>query len=181
MEGFSLRTALREVRAVRGRQSLWKYIRTTKSPELPTVVLEDTGAIAGLVVALVALVLSWKVDPIWDGVGTVVISALLAVIAVVLAVEMKSLLIGEGASASDMAAISAAIEGAPDVDRLIHLRTEHVGPEQILVAAKVGFVPGLSFVELAAAIDTTEAAIRAAVPTATLVYLEPDLYRSPAA
>jgi divalent metal cation (Fe/Co/Zn/Cd) transporter len=159
---------------------LWSYIRTTKSPELPTVVLEDSGAITGLLVALAALFLSWKVDPIWDGVGTLVIGALLAVIAVVLAVEMKSLLIGEAASPSDMAAISSAIAASTDVDQLIHLRTEHVGPEQILVAAKVGFRPETSLVELAAAIDRVEVAIREAVPSATLIYIEPDLYRAAA-
>jgi cation diffusion facilitator family transporter len=177
LEGSSLRTALSEIRGGGPLPPLWRYVRTTKNPELPAVLLEDTAAITGLVAALAATVLAWKVDPVWDGVGTLVIAALLAVIAAVLAVEMKSLLIGEAASPADLQAIRDAVASADTVDRLIHLRTEHIGPEAILLAVKIAFHPELSIAQLSAAIDDVEARVRAAVPAVGLIYVEPDLFR----
>lgn len=177
LEGFSLRTAVVESNHSRGNRSWPSFIRHSKSPELPVVLLEDLGAMIGLAIAMVALVLGWTVDPIFDGVGTVIIGALLGVIAVVLAVEMKSLLIGEAADPEEQRRIEEAIEGSRSVERLIHLRTEHLGPEQILVAAKVSFSADLSVEALSAAIDGTESEIRAAVPNAALIYIEPDVLR----
>lgn len=178
LESWSFRTALGEARAHGGgARGLLGFVRRSKNPELPVVLLEDIGALAGLVVALAASVLAWKVDPVWDGYGTLVIGGLLAVIATFLAVEMKSLLIGEAASPEDLAAIRRAVEHCPSTSRLIHLRTEHLGPEQILVAMKVAFAAGLDVPALAAAIDDVEAAVRAVVPEVTLVYVEPDLDR----
>lgn len=180
LESWSFRTALSEAREHGGGgRGLLGFVHRSKNPELPVVLLEDMGALAGLVVALTASVLAWKVDPVWDGWGTLLIGALLAVIAVFLAVEMKSLLIGEAASPDDLAAIRAAVDDCPATSRLIHLRTEHLGPEQILVAMKVAFVDGLDVPALAAAIDEVEAAVRVAVSTVTLVYVEPDLDRGP--
>ena len=176
-ESYSLRTALGEAKDMRKGSSLFHFVKTAKNPELPVVVLEDIGALAGLVLALGALLMAWKVDPIWDGIGTVAIGGLLGVIAVVLAIEMKSLLIGEAASPADVARIAAAINDEEMVTRLIHLRTEHVGPDEILVAAKLAFGADLDVGGLARAIDATEARIRAAVPEARLIYLEPDLDR----
>lgn len=128
-------------------------------------------------IAMGALLMAWKVDPIWDGIGTLLIGALLGVIAVVLAIEMKSLLIGEAATPADVERITAAINAEDMVTRLIHLRTEHVGPEEILVAAKLAFGSDLDVGGVARAIDATEARIRVAVPEARLIYLEPDLDR----
>ena len=175
LEGFSLRTAVKEADHLRSGEGWFDFIRHAKTPELPVVLLEDTGAMIGLVVAFVALLLAWQVDPVFDGVGTLIIGGLLGVIAVVLAVEMKSLLIGEAASPREQAAIRAAIDDDPRSRRLVHIRTEHLGPEELLVAAKVAYDPGLSIEGLAAAIDETEVAIRAAVPTARLIYIEPGL------
>jgi cation diffusion facilitator family transporter len=178
LEGFSLRTALAEAGPQRGAGGLLAFVRRTKVPELPVVILEDFGAMAGLVVAFVALLLTWQVDPVFDGIGTLVIGVLLGAIAILLAVEMKSLLIGEAALPDDVRAIRAAIEQDPAVSRLIHLRTEHLGADEILVAAKVGLAPELDLPAVAIAIDRVEVAIRAAVPTAQLVYIEPDLDRA---
>jgi cation diffusion facilitator family transporter len=177
LEGFSMRTALAESKPMREDRTLFGFVRTTKVPELPVVLLEDFGALIGLVVAFAALMLTWQVDPVFDGVGTLIIGLLLGVIAVLLAVEMKSLLIGEAASPEDLAAIREAIVADDDVSHLIHIRTEHVGAEEILVAAKIGLEPGLDLPGTAAAIDRVEASIRAVVPAAELIYLEPDLYR----
>jgi cation diffusion facilitator family transporter len=178
LESFSLRTAVREARPHRGDLSWIAWLRRSKSPELPVVLLEDTGALAGLVFAIVGLALSVSTgEPRWDGAGTLAIGVLLIAIAVILVVEMKSLLIGEAATPEDQRAVREAITGTPDVRSLIHLRTLHLGPDELLVAAKIELSPALAAPAIAAAIDATEGRIRAAVPIARLIYLEPDLRR----
>lgn len=180
LEGVSLRTAFREAKHSRKNEGLFTFVRTAKNPELPVVLLEDIGAMAGLVIALGSLLLAWKIDPVFDGYGTLMIGALLGVIAVLLAVEMKSLLIGEGASKADLDEITAAIEAHPMVRSIVHIRTEHVGPEEILVATKLAMIPGLELTQIAEAIDEIEVAVRGAVSAVHLIYIEPDLYREPA-
>ncbi len=180
LESFSLRTAVKESNHVRQPgTSWWRFIRVTKQPELPVVLLEDVGALIGLMFAMGGVILAHTTgDARWDAVGSISIGVLLIVIAIVLVVEMKSLLIGESASADARDAIVAAIETSPDVDSLIHLRTEHIGPDEILVGAKVEYSSVLTIDELAMAIDVTEVAIRAAVPAATVIYIEPDIRRT---
>ncbi|MBI5479555.1 MAG: cation transporter [Deltaproteobacteria bacterium] len=181
LEGLSFRTAIKEARALRGGESWWQFIRHTKTPELPVVLLEDTGALIGLVLALAGIGLALLTgNPRFDAMGSIAIGCLLGTIAAVLAVEMRSLLIGESAGPRDVAAVRAAITGAPRVRRIIHLRTLHLGPEELLVAVKVEFDPTLTIAELGHAIDAVEARIRASVPIAKLIYLEPDVFRPPA-
>ena len=180
LETYSLTTAVREANHIRGDQSWWKFIRHSKNPELPVVLLEDTGAEIGLALALFGVIMAKVTDePRWDAAGSLGIGILLVVIAIVLAIEMKSLLIGEAASPDDQAAIRDAIEGSPEVRRLIHMRTEHLGPDELLVAAKLEFDGALSFADLAKAVDDTEARLRDAVPAAKLIYIEPDVARTP--
>jgi cation diffusion facilitator family transporter len=179
MEVFSFRVAIREARPLKGGQSWVAFIRRTKNPELPVVLLEDLGALVGLLIALTAVVLTAVTgNADFDGIGTIAIGTLLVVIAVVLAREMKSLLIGEAASDADVASMTAAIDADPHVRRLINLRSEHIGPEELLVAAKVEFDHSLTVPELSAAIDGVEARIRAAVPTARRLFVEPDIHRA---
>ncbi len=176
LESFSLRTAVKE--AAGQHPNGWRaFIRRTKNPELPVVLLEDTGALAGLALALLGLGLAVITgEPRYDAIGSLAIGLLLGAIAIVLAVEMKSLLIGESAGDADQLVIVDTIASSPEVRSLIHLRTMHLGPEEVLVAAKVDFaVEGIS--ELARAVDAVEARVRAAVPSATLIYIEPDLDR----
>jgi cation diffusion facilitator family transporter len=178
LESWSFRTAVMEAKAIKGKASWVQFIRRSKQPELPVVLLEDAGAMFGLVIALAAVGLTITTgDPIWDGVGTTCIGLLLGAIAIVLAIEMKSLLIGEAASEADETAITAAIVGADSVRELIDLRTEHIGPETILVAAKVQFADELTMRQLADVVDDIEARVRTAVPAAARIFVEPDVVR----
>lgn len=179
LETFSLRTAVREANHVRPKgMGWWQFVRTAKSPELPVVLLEDVGAEVGLFVALGGLTVAQITgDARWDAAGSITIGVLLVVIAAVLAVEMKGLLIGEAPTDQHQQAIVDSLADAPQVRSIIHLRTMHLGPDQLLVAAKIDFDPALSVPELASAIDQAEARLRAAVPITSLVYIEPDIRR----
>ncbi len=178
LEGYSFYTAIGESRKIKGNVSWWGFIRQAKEPELPVVLLEDAGALLGLVFALLGVGLSVLTDdPVWDGVGTIAIGALLGVIAGILIVEMKSLLIGEGATEAEHDTIVDEL-AAGKVERVIHIRTQYLGPDELLVAAKLALVPGLDTAEVAKAIDDAEARVRAKVPKAQLIYLEPDLDRT---
>ena len=178
LEGFSLRTAVSRSNVVRGRQGWAMFIRRTKVPELPVVLLEDTAALAGLALALIGVTLAVVTgNGAWDGAGSLAIGVLLGCVATVLAVEMKSLLIGEAADAETEAAIVAALEDGPELECVIHLRTVHLGPESLLVAAKVAVRPERTAAQLAAGINMAEGRVRSAVPIAGVIYLEPDLYR----
>ncbi len=178
LEGWSLRTAVGEALKLRGDRSWWRFIRRTKNPELPVVLLEDLGALIGLTFALVGIGLAVLTgNPRFDALGSVAIGLLLGAIAVVVGTEMRSLLIGEAASGLVVAAIREGLERTEGVRRLIHLRTLHLGPEELLVAAKVELEPSFSFAQVAETIDRAEARVREAVPSAHLIYLEPDVYR----
>ncbi|HEX2420094.1 MAG TPA: cation diffusion facilitator family transporter, partial [Acidimicrobiia bacterium] len=180
LETFSLRTAVREAKHVKPDDiSWWKFIRTSKSPELPVVLLEDVGAEIGLFLALIGVSLAAATgDPRWDAVGSIAIGLLLVAIGIVLAIETKGLLLGESASQDVLGAIAGAIEGQAEVKSLIHCRTQHIGPDELLVGAKVEFDRSLTFAELASAVDKVEAAIRRVVPNEVTIYVEPDLRRA---
>ncbi|MGX7761205.1 cation diffusion facilitator family transporter [Streptomyces angustmyceticus] len=176
-EGFSFRTAIKESNELRGKQTWAQFVRRAKAPELPVVLLEDFGALIGLVLALggVGLTLATG-DGVWDGVGTMCIGALLVVIALVLAAETKSLLLGEAAGPEQVAKIREAVVDGDVVTRLIHMRTLHLGPEELLVAAKIAVRHDGTATQIAQAINAAEARIREAVPIARVIYLEPDIY-----
>jgi cation diffusion facilitator family transporter len=179
LEAFSLRTGVANARAARDGQGWWQFIRRAKAPELPVVLLEDTAALTGLIVALIGVSLAVITgDDAWDGAGSLVIGVLLGAVAVILAGEMKSLLIGESASAEAQRAIVAALEDGPEVECVIHLRTVHIDPESLLVAAKIAIPPSSTAAQIAAGINTAERRVRAAVPEAKVIYLEPDIYRA---
>jgi cation diffusion facilitator family transporter len=181
-EGFSFRTAIAESNTIRGDVSWFNFIRRAKAPELPVVLLEDFGALLGLVLALFGVAMAVITgNGVWDGVGTLMIGILLAIIAVILAIETKSLLIGEGAAADSVADIRAAAIDGDTVTGVIHMRTLHLGPEELLVAAKIAVQHDDTAAVVARAIDAAEERIRAAVPIARVIYLEPDIYSEAAA
>jgi len=176
-EGFSFRTAIKESNELRGKQTWTQFVRRAKAPELPVVLLEDFGALVGLILALggVGLTLATG-DGIWDGIGTMCIGALLVLIALVLAAETKSLLLGEAAGPEQVAKIREAVVDGDVVTGVIHMRTLHLGPEELLVAAKIAVRSDDTAAQVATAIDAAEARIREAVPIARVIYLEPDIY-----
>jgi cation diffusion facilitator family transporter len=182
LESFSFRTAILEANKVRGRSSWVSFVRRARSPELPVILLEDLAALMGLVLALIGVSLTLLThNGIWDGLGSMAIGLLLVVVAVALAVEMKSLLIGESATKDQIERIEHALESEPLVDRIIHMKTLHIGPDELLVAAKIAVSATGTAAEIAHAINAAEERIRAVVPLRTLVYIEPDLDRSKSA
>jgi cation diffusion facilitator family transporter len=177
LEAFSFRTAINESIPLKGERTWWQFVRTSRSPELPVVLLEDLGALIGLVLAFVAVLIAVVADaPIWDGIGTLAIGLLLGAIAVILAIEMKGLLIGESARPEEMERIRSAIEEAPGVNELIHLRTQHLGPDELLVGAKVHFDPSLDGPGIAAAVNEVERRVRTVAPHARPMYVEPGIH-----
>jgi cation diffusion facilitator family transporter len=178
MEIFSFRTAIKESRPYKGKRSWWTFIRRTKNPELPVVLLEDLGALVGLVIALLGVTLARVThNARFDALGSLTIGVLLVVIAIVLAIEMRGLLLGEAAAPDVQQRIAEALTSAQGVTRVIHIRTEHIGPEEVLVGAKIEVSTGMPSQEVAAVINAAETAARAAVPDVDLVmYLEPDLH-----
>jgi len=177
LEGFSFRTAINESNPLRGNRSWPAFIRRSKAPELPVVLLEDFAALIGLVLALLGVTLAVTTgNGRWDGVGSMAIGLLLGFVAVVLAIETKSLLMGESAHSDVESQIVSALEAGEEVERVIHLRTQHIGPEELLVAAKIAVHHDDTALHVAQGIDAAEKRVRAAVPMATYIYLEPDIY-----
>ena len=178
LESFSLRTALKAAKEERGRTSLYKFIRHAKSPELPVVILEDIAALLGLIFAFGGVGLTVLThDAAWDAIGTLAIGALLIVVAIVLGIETSSLLVGEGATANDTEKIAKALRQSEGVEDIIHMKTLYLGPEELMVAAKIAVKATDKATDIANAIDIAEANIRKAVPTALVIYLEPDILR----
>ena len=178
LESFSLRTALGEAKHARGKQSLVQFIRHAKSPELPVVILEDIAALVGLVLAFLGVGLTVIThNPIWDAIGTLAIGALLVAVAIILGLETSSLLVGEGATAADTGKIRDALKATKGVESVIHMKTLYLGPDELMLGAKIAVNGSSSAAEIAKVIDDAEDAVRAAVPATRVIYLEPDIAR----
>lgn len=181
MESFSFRTAIRESNHVRGKQGWVQFVRHAKSPELPVILLEDLAALIGLVLAFFGVGLSVIThNPIWDAIGTLAIGALLVAVAVILGLETSSLLVGEGATAEDTGKIRKALSATAGVNSIIHMKTLYLGPDELMVGAKIAVSADSTGTAIANVIDEAEENVRAAVPTARVIYLEPDLLRESA-
>ena len=180
LESFSLRTAVQESNHVRGKLSWVQFVRRAKAPELPVVLLEDVAALIGLVFAFIGVGLTWITgNSLFDAIGTLFIGTLLIIVAVVLGMETKSLLVGEGANDDDLEKIEQAILAGPEAERIIHMKTLYLGPDELLVAAKVGFHADQKLLEVAVAVNVIEQRVRHAVPSARAIYIEPDVYVDP--
>lgn len=181
LEAFSLRTAVKEANKTRSGRSMLRYLKEARQPELPVILLEDMGAMCGLFFALIGVCASVITgNGVWDGIGSTMIGCLLLFIALFLSYEMASMLIGESALPATDAKIRQALESTPGIDGVIHMKTLHVGPDDLLVAAKFAIEKSDTGVEIAEAIDAAERSVRAVVPTATYIYLEPDIFRKTA-
>ena len=180
LESFSLRTAIIESNHVRGDQSWVQFVRHARQPELPVVLLEDVAALLGLVFALCGVGLTIVTgDAMWDAIGTLCIGVLLVLVAIILGIETKSLLVGEGATATDAEAIRDAINAHQKVEALIHMKTLYLGPDELMVGAKVAFGKNVLMTDVAHSINAVEHSIREAVPAARVIYIEPDVYLPP--
>ena len=179
LETFSLRTAVREVAHVKpAGQSYWQFIKRAKSPELPTVLLEDIAAETGLFIALFGVLMGhYTHNSRWDAAGSIGIGVLLVVVAFILGVEMKALLMGETATRENRMALATALRGHEHVRSVVYMHTEHLGPDTLLVAAKVIFDPSLPAAAVSRTIDEAEEAMRVAVPIAKFIFIEPDMAR----
>ncbi|WP_374975485.1 cation diffusion facilitator family transporter [Microbacterium trichothecenolyticum] len=179
LESFSLRTAVKESNHVRAKGQSWvSFVRHAKAPELPVVLLEDIAALTGLVFALFGVGLTVIThNSVFDAIGTLMIGTLLILVAITLGIETKSLLVGEGATDADHDRIVDAINDGPEVEKIIHIKTLYLGPDELLVAAKLGFASDAPLAHVASDIDRIEARVRKAVPTARIIYFEPDIYR----
>jgi cation diffusion facilitator family transporter len=177
LESFSLRTAVREANHSRGKESWVSFVRHAKAPELPVVLLEDCAALIGLTFAFLGVGLTIVTgNAQWDAIGTLAIGALLIAVAIVLGIETQSLLVGEGANEEDAQKINDAINGHSEVEALIHIKTLYLGPDELMVAAKVAFAAKTTLADVARSINAVEASIRAAVPIARVIYIEPDVF-----
>ncbi|QIG39707.1 cation diffusion facilitator family transporter [Microbacterium sp. 4R-513] len=181
LESISLRTAVGESNHLRTKGQSWvSFVRHAKAPELPVVLLEDVAALTGLVFALFGVGLTAITgNSVFDAIGTLMIGTLLVLVAIVLGIETKSLLVGEGATRGDYDKIVSAIHGGSEIEKLIHIKTLYLGPDELLVAAKLSFAADRALGEVAADIDAIEERIRKAVPAARVIYLEPDILRTP--
>jgi cation diffusion facilitator family transporter len=179
LETYSFKTAIEESNKIRGKSTWTDFVRRSRVPELPVVLLEDLAALLGLVIALIGVSMTLITGSgYWDAIATVMIGLLLVVVAIILAIEMKSLLIGESATMEDVRKIEAAIVDGDEIERIIHMKTLHLGPEELLVAVKVGVPGAIDAAHVTEAIDAAESRIRAAVPIARVIYVEPDIYRA---
>ena len=180
LESFSLRTAVRESRPHKGDSTWIQFIRRSKAPELPVVLLEDIAALLGLVIAFIGVGLTVITgNSLFDGISTIAIGVLLIAVAIIIGAEVKSLLVGEGASDEDVAKIEAALLKSQDVERLIHMKTLYVGPDEFMVGAKISLAPERTMNEVSMIVNLAERRIREAVPAARIIYLEPDVYLDP--
>jgi cation diffusion facilitator family transporter len=178
MESFSFRTAIVEANKIRHGNSWVQFIRHAKAPELPVILLEDFAALIGLVLAFGGVGLSVVThNPIWDAIGTLAIGALLVLVAIVLGFETSSLLVGEGATAEDTGKIRKALEGSKGVQSVIHMKTLYLGPDELMLGAKIGVDGTSTAQDVALVIDAAETAVREVVPAARVIYLEPDIKR----
>ncbi len=178
-ESFSFRTAIVESSKTKGKQSWSRFVRSAKAPELPVILLEDFAALLGLIFALFGVGLTLIThNGIFDVIGTAMIGLLLVTVAITLAIETKSLLLGESASPEAIARIETALTGVDGVERVIHMKTLHLGPEEVLLAAKIAVGATSTAQQVADTIDAAEVAVRTADPMVTALYLEPDIYHA---
>ena len=176
IESFSFRTAIVEAKTIKGETSWSKFVVRSKQPEIPVVLLEDAGALSAMVIALGAITLVKTTgEPIWDGIGTLSIGILLGVIAIILAREMHSLIIGEAASETDRLKIVSVIENNKQVVELVEMRTQHLGPEEILIGVRISFRETLQTKEIAQLINQLENDIRIELDNAGPIFIEPEL------
>jgi cation diffusion facilitator family transporter len=179
LKSLSFGAAIAAAHRLKRQTSWWRFVRRAVQPHIPMVLVQDLGALTGLLLATAAVSASMVTgDPLYDAIGSILVGVVMLLATIAAAVLMKGLLIGESASHDDEEGIAAAIEIEPCVTRIVHMRCQHIGPEELLVGAKVELVDGLELGEVAEVVARVEASVRRAVPAARIMYLEPDVFRT---
>lgn len=177
-EGFAFIKANKKINLERKGEPIFSYLKRTKKSELLVVFLEDFAALIGLSVAIVALLLQHFTGIlIFDGIASILIGIILAVVAFFLGNETRSLLIGESADPKLIYKINHILRDEENIERVIHMRSLQLGPEDILLAVKIEFNQRLNTKEISNLINGIEAEIRSEFPIIKKIYIEPDIYR----
>ena len=172
-EGFSWKVAFTELLATKGEKNFWEAVRTSKDPIVFTVLFEDSAALLGLVVAFFGIFLGHQFhNPAFDGIGSIVIGIILAVVAIVLAYESKGLLIGESADIETVNNIRRLAADEPAVERVMRTLTMHLGPDEVLLNLEIHFYIQLSSEEVALAVSRLEETIRTHHPEVKHIFIE---------
>jgi len=174
-ESFSTWGCLREVNKVRGSRTVWQWFRTSRHAELVVILGEDIAALLGLTFAFVAVLLAWVTgNPMWDAVGGIAIGVLLIVVAVLVGVEVKQLLVGQGVEAPIREEMMAFLAAQPGVEKVLKLLTLHMGAD-VMVAVKARMRPQAGADALVEAVNRTEAAFAGRFPQVQWIFFEPDV------
>ncbi len=174
LDGWSLRTTLRSGRSAKGPMTWRQLVRVTKAPELIVIFLEDLGALIGVAIAAIGVALATVTGVVvWDAIASIAIGVLLMAIGLVVNRETQSLLLGESATADVEKTIRDAIATTDGIDGVVNLRTIHLGPDDLVIAAAITVDGAMGATEITRSIVDAEASVRAAVPFRTVIYLEP--------
>jgi cation diffusion facilitator family transporter len=174
LESYSLTVAMREFRHIRAGRGIRRTLSEARDPTVLTILFEDLAALFGLAVAFGGILLTQLTgDVVWDGAASILVGLALGGVAFLLARDSKSLLIGEGVTAADAEKIRAVVRAHPDVIEIIHLRTMHLGPEEVMLAIKVRFLGNLDTRTLELRINDIEARLRKELPRLKRIYVEP--------
>jgi len=179
-EALSLRTALKKINAERGKTGMVAYLRNSKKAELIVIFLEETAALIGLTIAMVGLLIEHLTGALFfDGLASILIGLLLASTALFVGIETKSLIIGEGADPEMLRRIRLLLLREESITHVIHIRSLHLGAEDILLAVKAEFDTRLNPKQICSLINGIEADIRAHYPQVNKIFIEPDIYKKP--
>jgi cation diffusion facilitator family transporter len=175
LEGTSLLGCLKQIKPIRGTQSVWSWVKNTRQSELVVVLGEDVAALLGLAFALVFIVLSAVTgNPVYDSIGSIGIGTLLVVVSLFIATKVKGLLIGQSSDVTVRHKMKAFLEARPEVDLVFNLITIQLG-DRIMVAVKAKMVPTESAEQLILHINTCEKALRETFPNIQWIFFEPDV------
>lgn len=175
LEGYATYSNIVELNKRKGNSNFFSYLRTTKDSDLIVIFGENSAAVLGLIIAIIALLVSYYTgDSRYDAVGSLAIGIVLIFVAIFLAIEVKSLLIGESADLIILETIEAIIQNEPNITQIINCRTIQQGPGEVLVCVKIKCSPDLNTESISKLINHFEKELRSTRPEVKWLYVEPD-------